>query len=355
MSVAGQAKPKRVPFAEGWLRFASEALGDWLRLDLGHLLTSSVGLEDKVKAVHHEFLQRPEDADAFRKSIGSQRKAKEPPPIENSIRMCGAMNAVMVVILCKLGDVLDSKILPKDPLSGLPQGTPQSLLPYLTRARATFAQDDSHYRDSAFAAALIFDLLAFDIQGEPSAEVRTKSQAALDIGFDRALASIRIGMALARQMKRLALEGELPSAILLHEAGIAAAACYVTGYADACRDWEKRTVPPSVRLADELERFGSIACAFSEACSWIAPVLAVGGGVAGGISTSFSLVLPKDRDTADLSSLCSLAIYCQSHPDLLAGTVPTKAGKIRPDLAHLDLTFIPSQVAKDAANSEKNT
>jgi hypothetical protein len=334
---------------EGWTRFVAGALADWQRADLAALLSATDGLEEKVKIIQGELRLRPDDAEAFRKKVGSQRKASELPPLENAIRMYGVMNAVPYTILCKLSDILDPKALPKDPETGTFNGNPKVLLPYVGRIRAVFAQDDARCRDSAIAAALVFDLLALSNQSDPSAEVRRKVTEALERGFERAIGAIRIGLALARRMKRLSLESEIPAAILLYEAGQAAAASYVPSYADAAREWAKNPLSPGARFLDESSRFGVASAAFAHACSWIAPVLDAAGTAASAMLMPFALTPPKERDAADLASLCMLSIFLFSRPTYLVGTKPVRASQLRPEFSLLDLTFVPAEVKGDAA------
>ncbi len=340
-------------FAQSWSRFVSEALADWQRADLSALLSATDGLEDKVKIVHAELSQRPEDSEFFRKAVGSQRKAKEPPPLENSIRMYGVMNTVAYTLLCKLGDFMDPKALPRDPTTGAFAGNPQSLLPCVARVRDLFAQDDARCRDSAVAAALLFDLLALNNQKETSAELRLKVAGAVERGFERALNSIRLGQALARRMKRLELESEIPATLLLFEAGQAAAAAYLPGYADSSREWAKRNDSPTRRFVEELRTFGPASHAFAQACGWIAPVLEPASVAASAVLAPYGLTTSKERSTADLAGLCLLAHYLSTRPALLASQVACKASKLRPEFSLLEVSFVPAQVAKEASGEKK--
>ncbi len=338
-------------FAQSWLQFVNGMLSDWLRADLSDITSETDGLEEKIALLSFHFKNRPEDMKAFATMVGSQRKSKDVPPTDSAIRMFGVMNSVCHLVVCKMADVLPPKILPRDATTGMFSRPSPQILPY-TQKIQKFLGEEARYRDAAFAGALLYDLMSLSILTAPSAEKRSLINAQLEIAFTRSVATIKIGLALAKRSKRLAYESSLPAAILIHELGHVCAAAHIPAYAEKLKIWRKRLPTFTERRIQESEEFGDVISSFVEALSWVSPALKQASLAASAADRPYTLDDPKERDSSDLASMCRLAYYLNEKPELLKKTMTFQAKQLRPELKGLDLTIDLAVIAKELAEAK---
>jgi hypothetical protein len=238
--------------------------------------------------------------------------------------------------------------LPRDGNSGLVLVPANTVLAFAQRARA-FVGEDSRYADGAFAAGLVYDLLTLHANSEQVQPPHR--QRVLDLiatRFERGLLGARLGIALARRMKRLTLEEHVAPALLLHEAGTVVAGLLFPAHAERLKVWDQERYPYSLRVRAEERTLGASSAVFAETLALLSPALDQAGAAVAEVPSPFSLLASNERDGHDLAALARLAVEVLDRPELLASTDLVSAGKIRPELKALELKLRGSELAAEA-------
>jgi hypothetical protein len=215
--------------------------------DLGALLTAEVAsIRKKLAASSGESSG----------SKGAKPEAPDRTPIEENVRLFGIQNAANFVIVHKLARQLPTaKALARDPRTGRMLQGPVQILAHAFQAREAFGED-GRYRDSAFAAGLVFDILQLLIAVESAPTSQRKLSEFVLARFQRGVHVGVTAVRLARAKNDLKLERHLAAAALLREAGKGVMALMFNDYVAFAELHEKNATPAAIRILVERDRFG---------------------------------------------------------------------------------------------------
>lgn len=329
---------------------------------LDELLSESESADHKVKTIVRELAARPDlgglfeaDVAALRKrgSGGAQGDAAERIPLEESVRLFGLQSSVSFLVAHKLADRIPCKPLARDPKTGRLLLAPAQILRFAHAAREAFGEE-GRYRDSAFAAGLVFDLLCLLITADLPAESQRKLVDFVGARFARGLRIAASAVKLARGKKSLKLERHLVAAALLREAAKGAMAYIFPSYPDFLKSCEAARVPLSVRNQGEQDRFGGNYQALSKILSWAFEILSASGPALTRCDTPFMFHDEKKPDEHDLAAICFLAAHLERGQDALP---PSQGGRwvaasaLRPELKDLDLQLDLTELAAKGGKS----
>jgi hypothetical protein len=281
------------------------------------------------------------------------RSREEKAPLEESIRVYGIHNAVMFLVASKIADQIQCKALARDPKTGRLLPPAHQILRFAVKARKEFGEDGRH-RDTAFAAGLVYDIVALTIAADqPAAEAKRLTDF-LEARFTRGLRAGAIALRLARAKKSLKLERYLVSAPLLREAAKGAMACLFPQYPDFLKAAEKSGIALSLRGVAEHERFGGSYQILSLVLSWCFELLTGSGATLLQCDTPFMLSAEKRMDEYDLAAICFLAAHIsRDKPAPAKAGTRVRAAEVRPELRELDLEYDPAAVTQGKEGGAK--
>ena len=256
--VGGGQVTKESAFEEKLGLFFARYIDLVLKAKVDLLLAETEGSDQKAVIVLNEFADQP----AFREFFDAQIKSSKQEegvimPLAEKIRLAGINNSASFLIAYKIADHIQCKLTGKDPKTNRLVLPPEQILKFAYRARATIG-DDGRYKDSAFAAGLVYDLLSLIILTDLSMALQSKLLNYLELRFTRGIELTLMAVQVARTKKKLGLEKLLAWTCLTREASKVAMAIYYPEYIDFTKITEKHKLPVSVRtLADEVKFGGS--------------------------------------------------------------------------------------------------
>ena len=315
-------------------------LGITVSAGLDDLLSETESSDLKLKIVVRELVARPDFGEIFNAVVASLRKDKkeEKTPIEESVRLFGIQNAVSFVLAYKISEKISCKALSKDSKTGRLLLPPQQILKHAHEARSRFGEE-GRYRDSAFAAGLVFDMISLLIAADSLPSAQKKLVEFADLRFARGIKTAGTAVKLARSKKALKLERHLVAAAMLREAAKAAMAYLYSDYPEYLKLCEANHVPLSIRNLGEQERYGGTYQAISKILSWTFEILSESGTALTRCDTPFMFHDEKKHNEHDLAAICFLAAHIEREPPPITAEKLVRAASLRPELKDLDLTF----------------
>lgn len=137
--------------------------------------------------------------------------------LEDAIRLMGVHNSRVFLIALGISNFVKSKMLQKDPKTGKIASSPEKLLGYANKALQHFGED-SRYKDTAFNAGLLYDLMVLYVNREGAKDV-AKYEEAIGKSFAYACAVASKTIELGVRMNSLTLDKHIPTVCLLGEFG----------------------------------------------------------------------------------------------------------------------------------------
>ncbi len=302
---------------------------------LDELINEAESADQKLPVIMREFMSRPDLAEVFNAVVSSMRESEEKVPLEESIRLYGVQNTVFFLVTYKLSEVYSScKIMTKDPQTHRLLAAPSQVLKYAHSARIAIGED-GRYRDSSFAAGLLFDMLGFTIVTDIEADQK-KHLEFLDQRFNRGILVANTAVKIARDKKQLRQEKHLVAACLIREAAKVAMAYCNAEYLEFMKNCEKAKISLAIRNLAEVNRFGGTSASVAQLICLCFEMFAPANRALSRCDTPFMFLAEKKLDDFDLAALCFLSAHLTREAmekpkgNILAGT-------LRPEIRELDL------------------
>ena len=132
--------------------------------------------------------------------------------------------------------------------------SPSDVLHYALRTEETLAGNKEGYTESAFAAGMVFDVLAL-IAGQ-LAEDKKKIRIYIDQAYAHGLRTAQIGASLVKDIPDFGHRKSVFAACMLHDVGKIALAILDPSYFSFLEECIKKDLPRAVREFAERKRFG---------------------------------------------------------------------------------------------------
>lgn len=313
-------------------------------------LVSDDSTEQKLKTIV-TILQKSKRLEAVFEAAYATLKGDPEATLDTKVRLFGAQNCVELLVVHKLAGARPLKGLSMDGKSGKLKRPIREILRF---SRKTYAQFDeqNRYQNGAFAAALVFDILALLILEETDPDAKRLLSRALDTAYARGMATAGLAIEMGRKCKRLALEKHLLPVILLNEAGRIAFNLIYKDYSMLIKEFDIKSVPQSLRPLYETRRYGGNSSFFDAMLSWSFSMFDGLTEVLMNVDTPYLLKGTVPEDEFDLASACFLTklLYRnQSYFSKMKNSVAAKS--LRPELADVDITIdasiFPSNQSKE--------
>jgi hypothetical protein len=335
-SVSEPPNSKSDDFLEHANQFLLQFIKPVYAADLDPLLAEVESTEMRLNTIITEFTARSDWATPFVKKINDGRGQNEPLELQYCVRNAGAENSRCLLILQKLSETFPSKLLAKDPNTGLVVAAPQQVLAFALKAQSIFSEHGAH-RDVAFAAGLIFDLLVIWISLNDNPQTRKKLMDLLSQKFVEGIETAQLAIQLGRSSKRLALEKHIISLILLSQASFVPFAILVPDYLEFLKNCKKAEVPTSARNLAEFHKYGGKHHIFSVMLSWLFPIFSNLSSAFLNIDSPHLLSLGGNTNHYDIAAISYLAAYLKLDPVKYKKANRIVAKELRPELDQLDL------------------
>lgn len=189
----------------------------------------------------------------FRRACEVRAKREHIPSVEAAVVLLGMQNSRNLVIALQAYRTVKGKH-PELDEKGNPVVSVDKLLKYAIKTEELLAGDRSGYADVAYAAGLIFDLLA--LISEDLGDRKAKIQSYIAQTYLHGLRTAKIASELVESMPEFSFRKYLFSSCLIHDVGKVLMAIIEPEYLSWLEEVRKNNLPRNLRHFSETLRFG---------------------------------------------------------------------------------------------------
>ena len=189
----------------------------------------------------------------FKSVVEGMAKREEMPSLEGSIVLVGMQNfRNFVIALQMLRSV--TGLHPEWDKDGKLKLNPADSIRYALKTEELLLSGKSEYSDTAYAAGLVYDVLAAAINA--ISDDKKKVLAYLDAVYAHGLRTAQIGMELANLVPDMGFRKYVFSACLIHDVGKIGISLVRPAYVNFVEESKKKEWPRPVRQFTEIEKWG---------------------------------------------------------------------------------------------------
>jgi len=197
----------------------------------------------------------------FRRTIEAKARRRELPSLEAAVILLGMQHSRNLIVALQAWRSVTGRHPDFNPKTGEPQLKPREALEFALQVEELLADTRGSYSDTAYAAALLYDILFMMTEGMGDGRVRVQQY--LKETFRHGLKSAKIATELSLHLPDFSFKKYIFSACILHDIGKVAMAILEPTYLDWLEMIKKHELPRSLRHYAERIRFGLTHAEFS--------------------------------------------------------------------------------------------